>query len=348
VLLTPRGDVVAAASEPWDASLIADDAWGQRRVTLERTLRQPTFQPPGSVFKPFVAALALERSGYDPGMPVLCGPIERGGAGYQDIRCWRHFGHGEVDLDAALVGSCNAYFAWLGESLGDADLREAADLFGFGHPTGIRTPPPWDAGQTERLGMSEDVPVLFTPDRLSDFHRRLAGNGLGVVQATPMQLARATAGLATGFLPGVRLVRRIGERDVSPATPARIPIAERNLARVRKALAGVAADPGGTAHLALNARALGLDVAVKTGSADLTSRADEEGKTVVRKHTWVAGWTPAERPAAIFVIFVHDTHTTSSHGAVYVARQFLRQPETRAWLAAQGVTLGSLEQGRAR
>jgi cell division protein FtsI/penicillin-binding protein 2 len=163
-----------------------------------------------------------------------------------------------------------------------------------------------------------------------------------------MQLARATAGLATGALPRVRLVRRVGERDVPPGAPARVAISERSLARVRRALMDVAADPGGTAHVALNARELGLDVAVKTGSADLTSRADDEGKTVIRKHTWVAGWTPVERPAAIFVIFVHDTHTTSSHGAVYVARQFLRQPETRAWLAAQGVTLGSLEQGSAR
>ena len=39
----------------------------------------------------------------------------------------------------------------------------------------------------------------------------------------------------------------------------------------------------------------------------------------------------------VFVIFVHDTQATSSHGAVYLARQFLCQPEVRAWLEERGV-----------
>ena len=81
---------------------------------------------------------------------------------------------------------------------------------------------------------------------------------------------------------------------------------------------------------------------MKTGSADIVSRSDAKGRNVVRKHTWVAGWVPAEDPAAVFVIFVHDTNATSSHGAAYLARQFLLQPEVLTWLADQEVDVSEV------
>ena len=50
----------------------------------------------------------------------------------------------------------------------------------------------------------------------------------------------------------------------------------------------------------------------------------------MRKHTWVAGWFPVEQPEYVFVLLVHDTSATSSHGAVQLASQFLKRPEVRA------------------
>jgi cell division protein FtsI/penicillin-binding protein 2 len=58
VLITPTGDVLGA---PRRRSRRAP-----RLPVIERTLRVPTFQPPGSVFKPFVAGWALDRDGLDP------------------------------------------------------------------------------------------------------------------------------------------------------------------------------------------------------------------------------------------------------------------------------------------
>ena len=55
----------------------------------------------------------------------------------------------------------------------------------------------------------------------------------------------------------------------------------------------------------------------------------------MRKHTWIAGWFPAEAPRAVFVVYVHDTSETSSHSAVYVARQLLASPAVKRWLEAQ-------------
>jgi cell division protein FtsI/penicillin-binding protein 2 len=105
---------------------------------------------------------------------------------------------------------------------------------------------------------------------------------------------------------------------------------------VRAALVDVAELPGGTAHGALAEAHLGFRVAVKTGSADLVGRRDGDARG--RKHTWVAGWAPADDPRVVFVVFVHDTTATSGHGAAHLARDLLNEPTVRAWLAERGVT----------
>ncbi|HEX6886253.1 MAG TPA: penicillin-binding transpeptidase domain-containing protein [Planctomycetota bacterium] len=338
VLLAANGDVLAAASEPDDESVIDPEAAGQRALRMERTLRKPTFQPPGSVLKPLVSALALEH-GLDPARTVVCAPLERGGAGYADLRCSSLVGHGAVDLHAALVQSCNAYFAWLGETMETREFAELGTLFGLGAPTGVRGAP-WDDGDVRRPGLLEDRGGFALPASgaaLNASLRRRAANGLAVVEATPMQIARAMLALASGAQRELRLVRRIGARELAPAPSTPLPIARAHLARVHAALRGVAAEGRGTAHAALAPSVLGLRVAAKTGSADLETAGEDLAK--VRKHAWVAGWVPAEAPELVFVVFEHDTIATSSHGAIYLARDVLRQPEVRAWLAAREVEL---------
>jgi cell division protein FtsI/penicillin-binding protein 2 len=342
VLLSRDGDVLAAVSEPNELSMLGDDARGQRAIVLERTLQKPTFQPPGSVMKMFWAAYAISEVGLDPRLQVDCAPIERGGCGYKDVRCHASHGHGVVDLDQALERSCNAYFAWLGETLSDTDLRRAAEMFGFGEPTGVRRPPFGQRAEVPRGGLVEHRAGL-REGTLSDFDRRLAGNGLGPIEATPMQLARGTLALATGELGELRLVSHVGERELPRGQRRALPLAPAALERVRADLVRVAANPEGTAHAALAPETLGFAVAVKTGSADLTSRKDEEGKPVVRKHTWVAGWLPPREPELVFVVFVHDTMATSSHGAIYLARDLLTQPEVLAWLAGRGLSVPGVE-----
>jgi hypothetical protein len=42
-------------------------------------------------------------------------------------------------------------------------------------------------------------------------------------------------------------------------------------------------------------------------------------------------------PKLIFVVYVHDTATTSSHGAVYLAAALLASPAVRAYMSEVGV-----------
>lgn len=342
VLLSGEGDVLAAVSEPDEGSRI-EGASGERQYLRERTLKKPTFQPPGSSIKVFMAAWALEH-GLDPARTVTCAPLAGGGAGYADMRCWNTSGHGVMDLHDALEQSCNAYFAWLGETMKTAEFVEAYGEFGFGAPTGLRRPPPWDEGLFARSGLSEDLAGLALPEHgaeLSVYLRRRVANGLARIEVTPMQLARAMLALGTGELAELRLVQSVGGREVPRGARRPLALGLSGLDFVRRAMADVAGAPLGSAHNALSFEDLGVRVAVKTGSADIESRKDQSDPRVL-KHTWVAGWLPAEKPELVFVVFVHRTLATSSHGAVFVARQLLRQPEVRAWVEARGVELAEV------
>jgi len=337
VLLSVEGDLLAAASAP-DVDL--DERPDDDAITArERTLRRPTFQPPGSVFKPFVAAWALDHDHLDPRAETHCTVMSDGRVGYVDVRCWNKVGHGYVDLRAALKGSCNAYFAHLGETLSMDGFRGVADAFGFGEPTGIATPPGEFARAGARNVRLEDASAYLFQRELSDAERRRAGNGLAVVEATPVQVARGFVGLATGELPNVRIVSAVDGAPVERVPPARVPVSESALERVREALVAVTNETGGTAERALNAEQLGFTLAAKTGSADLVGRKLRGTNDRGRKHTWVAGYAPFDAPRFVVVVFIHDTNATSSHGAVYVAREFLLQPEVREYLLGLGMTL---------
>lgn len=192
--------------------------------------------------------------------------------------------------------------------------------------------------------MSEDLAGLSAPKNgeLATSLRRMTANGLGRIEATPMQVARGLLALATGERRELRLVQQVGERELPRAPAEPLEISMRNVELVRRAMRGVADEARGTAHSALSRAQLGFPVAVKTGSADLESRKDEAGNPRARKHAWVAGWAPAVDPQLVFVVFEHDTMFTSSHGAIFLARQLLRQPEVLLWLADRGVDVSGV------
>jgi len=338
VCVSREGDVLAAASVPNGFSRPGAAERAARFERIDRTLRKPRFQPPGSVFKPFAAAYALAFLALDPLERVACSPGADGWPEFGGVRCWLRSGHGDVDLSAALKGSCNAYFAWLGERFGHRiPLDDMARRFGFGEPTGVR-----QGGG--RPGLAEDVVEELFARGVTAHEARLAANGLAVVEATPMQVARATLALATGELRELRLVSAVGGEPLPrrPGEPLAMDVAALEL--VRAALVRVTSEPGGTAHRALNEGELGVRIAAKTGSADLVARRDlSDGGLGPPKHTWVAGWVPADDPELVFVVFLDRARATSSHTAVYVARQLLRLPELRAWLAGRGVALEEVE-----
>jgi len=343
LLLSPEGDVLADASAPSRGGLPPTPGRNAEHSFLrERSLQMPTSNPPGSCFKAFVAAYALDRLGFDSARSFACEPLADGGSGYKTMHCHRH---GSLELHDALVRSCNAYFGQLAEqAFKPADFLEMAHLFGFGEPTGISE---LDARGKPRLLEHFRIPE---EDKLES-ELRDRGNlmrfacGLMPMEANPMQVARATAGLVTGTLPEVRLVRSVGGEE-RPRRSRPLGISEKSLAFVREALEGVVEEPHGTAHdPELSAKTLGFRLACKTGSADVwkfdpdaplteADRADMlAGKW--RKHTWIAGWFPADAPRGILVVYLHDVSETASKSAIWIAAQFLQEPAVQRFACGE-------------
>ena len=341
VLVSTHGDVLAAASGPSVLGRIpGQNQDGQARFAYDRTLRQHTFQPPGSVFKPFVAAWALDRGWIDAEQThVQCEPrtdevggMHREGA---KVHCHSIWGHGDLTLNEALLHSCNAYFAMVGEEHYSATgFRDMARTFGFDRPTGVRS---LDHGVRHVWGLREDARSngFFRDDRpaTKPTLQRL-GNGLTAISTTVLQIARAYVGLATGRLPELRLVQSVGGVPM-PRHEATLPLSSTSLEIVRRSLRRVTVD--GTAKgTGLDSESLGFHLACKTGSADYQPGQVPDGaggwEAGMRKHGWVAGWFPAEKPKAIVVVYVHDTSTTSSHVATHVMRQFLSSSAVRQFV----------------
>lgn len=341
VLVSTNGDVLAAASGPSAlGSSPGENQDGQARFAYDRTLRQHTFQPPGSVFKPFVAAWALDQGWIDAEQTfVQCEPrpdevggMHREGA---KVHCHSTWGHGALTLDEALLHSCNAYFAMVGETHYDAtSFRHMARTFGFDRPTGVRS---LDHGARHIGGLREDARSagFFMDDRpaTAPTLQRL-GNGLTALSTTVLQIARAYVGLATGRLPQLRLVQSVGGVPM-PRYEAPLPLSQASLETVRRTLGRVTLD--GTAKgTGLDPDLLGFHLACKTGSADYQPGQVPDGaggwEAGMRKHGWVAGWFPADKPEAIVVVYVHDTSTTSSHVATHVMRQFLSSSAVRQFV----------------
>jgi penicillin-binding protein 2 len=110
--------------------------------------RQPFFNratqgeyPPGSLFKLVTIAAALDSGLFEADSQYTCTGVwaELGEA---DIRQdWLEGGHGTINLEQALTGSCNPYFYHVGLITGRQDynlIPRYAVEFGLGRATGIQ------------------------------------------------------------------------------------------------------------------------------------------------------------------------------------------------------------------
>ncbi|MBK9388192.1 MAG: hypothetical protein IPN34_25515 [Planctomycetes bacterium] len=300
------GEVIVAASFPNATREGLRTDYSQLAEDVHRPLFPRAFQPyavpqPGSVFKSFVALRVLDQLGASPEERLHCG------GSYLGQRCGNH-AHTETELDLwqALEKSCNCYFYRRAEQLGARSLTELSRSFGFGEKTGIELPQelPGALGQDGQ-----------EPERASGVELRSFGIGQVVPHTTPLQIARAYAGVAMGALPSLRLVAAVGGRAVTSGSPRALEASPQALAIVRQALARTV-DHGTANSLAR----LPWTVAAKTGTA--------ERYKVAEDHSWVAGWLPREDPRWVFVVFCERANNHGGQLAAPLMREFL---DSTAW-----------------
>jgi len=341
VALDPRsGDVLAMVSRPaFDPNEftggIKPDRWRELTEHPRHPLNARATQgqyPPGSTFKIIMAAAALEEGVINPFTRLHCsGHLPFGN---HDFRCWRKGGHGSMSVHSALVNSCDVFFYQVGQRLGIDAIARYARAFGLGAPTGIEI-------GTERSGVIPDSEwkkrvfkqPWFAGETLS------VAIGQGYVTTTPMQMAEATATIATGMRYKPRLVQRVEALDgtlvraVEPEVVATLPVRDTVLKQVREALVDVVARGTGK-----NASIRGVAVAGKTGTSQVVSLGKERVPAAKlpwnrRDHAWFVAYAPADEPAIAVATLIE--HAPGGGGAVAapvakeVLQTFLRLREQR-------------------
>jgi penicillin-binding protein 2 len=300
--------------------------------------------PPGSTFKPFTALAALEKGLIDPHAQQQC----RGAINFGK-KWWRctHV-HGAVDLHKAIAESCNVYFYNLAAEFGVGldVIAEMALRYGLGTKTGIGI----NAEASGRMP-TKAWTTLHNKGHFNLGYGLNATIGQGATTVTVLQLALAYAALANGgTLYQPQLVRAVETsngtvvQEFSPRVRRQIDINPANLRMVQKALeAGVTAE-GGTALTAYNSsglRELGIDVAGKTGTAQVTHHMErgaeaEKSWYLNRDHAWFASYAPVRSPEVAVVAIVEHAGFGGKHAApiafeaVRAYTQFVRTPRAGA------------------
>lgn len=265
---------------------------------------------PGSCMKPLTALAAMklgvlnEHSTFQP----CTGVFVYGG---RKFKCTES--HGRLELEPAIIKSCNVYFYQVGLRTGIDALAANMKEYGFGAPTGIDLP-------AERNGI---VPTRDWLDKRYGENGWWNGTvlnlaiGQGEVQVTPLQLAQFYAMLAgngTYYVPHLLDFTRDGEGRIERYTPVARQVAfdPQQLQIIRDALVGVVREREGTGT---GAQVPGITVGGKTGTAEHTGGDD---------HAWFVCYAGKPAPEVVFCVLVEN----GGHGgmvAAPIARELIKQ-----------------------
>ena len=258
---------------------------------------------PGSTFKMFTAAAALESGAVRPDELVDCG---RGAIRVGRTRIRDHHPYDLLSVEQVLAKSSNVGAVRLGRAAGADELHSTLVRFGFGRRTGLGLP-------GESAGILRDV---------SDWSPlSLASVSFGQeVAVSPIQLTAAACAVANGgLLHSPRLVREIRHADGRVETPrrarARRVLAEPTARRLSAMLESVVAE-GGTA---VRAAVPGYRVAGKTGTAQKIG--EDGGYADGRYVASFVGWAPARDPAIVALV-VLDEPKSPYYGGTAAAPAF--------------------------
>ncbi|HET8958428.1 MAG TPA: penicillin-binding transpeptidase domain-containing protein [Microcella sp.] len=241
---------------------------------------------PGSVFKVLVAAAAIDSGEFTPEsefpnppqlqLPLSTSVINNAEGG----TCG---GNETVTLATALRLSCNIPFAQLALELGEDELADYAEAFGFG----------------QELEIPMEVTPSRYPSNLDDAQLMLTGFGQYDVRVTPLQIAMISAAIANeGDLMKPTLVDRIIAPDLSTVLETEPEVwAEPISASTARTLTRMLVD-GVADGAASNAAIDGIEVAGKTGTAET---GPEQPYTL-----WFTGFAPADDPQVAVAVVVEN------------------------------------------
>ncbi|MBR0483651.1 MAG: PASTA domain-containing protein [Oscillospiraceae bacterium] len=257
---------------------------------------------PGSVFKIFTAAMAIEEKqvNVDEDRFFCNGAYTIQGVP-DPIHCHKLSGHGEQTFSEALTNSCNPAFIEVGLRIGIHKFSQYFSAFGLTEPTGIDLP-----GEGSSYYRSEDKMSIVD----------LAASAFGQSNSlTPMEMITGIAAAVNGgYLVQPHVVDKIVSNDGNViknfgTNVRRQVISEESSAVVRQLLQAVVDNNGGS-----NAYIKGYAIGGKSGTSQKLETGDED-KYVAS----YACFAPANDPEIVMLIMADEPMGESYYGSKVVA-----------------------------
>ena len=310
IVMDPRtGKILALAGYPnFDPNNYSSE---KDLDIFQNSAVQKIFEP-GSVFKPFTMAAALEEKKVTPDMTYIDEGILQIG-GYRiynyDGRVW-----GEQKMASVLEHSINTGAVFAERQLGHKNFLNYAGKFGFFEPTGI-----------DLDGEAYSENKTLKNGREINFATASFGQG---IEITPMQLARGFSALVNGGMlvqPYVaeKIVAADGKtREIQSSESEKRVISQEASSKITAMLVSVVEQGYGKA-----ARISGYSVGGKTGTAQVPwsalgiSKAGYSDETIQS----FAGFAPAFNPRFVILVKLNNPKVkTAEYSAVPIFRDLAK------------------------
>ncbi len=316
------GSILAAGSYPeYDNNEFIEGISNEEWQKMIKDLNHPFtnkfihgLYPPGSATKPLVLLSFLRSGLLSKDEKLLCeGSIK---VGKRKFRCWNKYGHGEVDGKRAIKESCDVYFYKGGLRVGIDKISTDLFRYGFGEKCGIDMPNEFIGTVPNRNWKIEKFG--------ESWHKGETLNtviGQGNFLATPLQIATATALIATGKKPIPHFLKAVDDQNISFGSELVLEKDELNyLPYIREGMYTVCNEPHGTAYKYMDTN---LTVAGKTGTSqvvgipqdELERMSEDDLKYYKKSHAWFTTYAPYEDPKyVVTVIIEHGGHGGKAAG----------------------------------
>lgn len=255
---------------------------------------------PGSVFKMFTAAMALEENLVSEESTFYCSGAHT--VGDQTMHCHYRDGHGTQYFRDCIKNSCNPAFMQIGELVGEEKFWQYYQAFGFSEKTGIDLP-----GEAEDIFFSSDGSMLPVNLATASFGQNFA--------VTPIQVATAVSAIANGgYIVQPHVVSQILDEDGNVFKTTSTEVKRQAISTETAAHIADILEENAVSGSGKNGYVAGYRVAGKTGTSEKKYDSNDDG--IDDYIASFCGFAPAENAEVVCLVFF-DTPT----GAAYYGSQ---------------------------
>lgn len=295
------GEVYAMVSMPdFDSSKLKEEWKNISEDPSSPLLNRATqgVYPPGSIFKIITAIGLMDTNEEDESYNCLGSTTING----YNIKDYNESGHGEIDLEKAIIYSCNTYFADKSILIGKNKMGTVAENFLI------------------NKNIDFDLPVNMSKfpfkENLGQTDIAASAIGQGKVTVTPLNMVLMAAGIANnGEIVRPTLVKEIIFNNGKIRDNRNIEVLSQGTdsikaEKMKEIMIRVVEEGTGK-----NARIKNVKVAGKTGTAQNETDKD---------HAWFVGFAPADNPKVAVAVILEEEGSTGGRVAAPIGRDIMK------------------------